>query len=46
MQTLPELWRRFLTASERYGTRWIETAFMLEIVLVAAVVLLVWLLWH
>ena len=45
MRILVDLWRRFLTASERYGTRWLETAFALEIVLVAAVVLLLWLLW-
>ena len=45
MQTLADLWRRFLTASERYGTRWIETPFTLEFLLVAAVALLLWLLW-
>ncbi len=46
MQTLADLWRRFLTASERYGTRWLETAFALEIVLVAAVLLLLWIVWR
>jgi len=45
MQTLADLWRRFLSAIKREWTRWLRAAFSLETLLVAAVVLLLWLFW-
>ena len=45
MPILTDMWRRFLTASERYQTRWLDTPLVLESILVVAVVLLLWVLW-